>query len=138
MCAGVLQVKDALGLGRDPDDASWLTIQTLNRDTQKMELKGEVLLTIEVSYICLCACLPWLGADSPRACFGLCNVAPHICGGSCVFLRARAWWSTGRDSCVWADMVGAPWRRASAARAHLSFPRPSPPHVPTVHAESMC
>ena len=48
MCAGVLQVKDALGLGRDPDDASWLTIQTLNRDTQKMELKGEVLLTIEV------------------------------------------------------------------------------------------
>ena len=62
MCAGVLQVKDALGLGRDPDDASWLTIQTLNRDTQKMELKGEVLLTIEVCY--------WLDAHILCACLG--------------------------------------------------------------------
>ena len=42
------QVKDARGLGRDPDDASWLSIQQLNRTTQKLELRGEVLITIEV------------------------------------------------------------------------------------------
>jgi hypothetical protein len=88
MCAGVLQVKDALGLGRDPDDASWLTIQTLNRDTQKMELKGEVLLTIEVCYICICDCLPWLGADTLCACFGLYIVAPNFAGAA-VFWRAQ-------------------------------------------------
>ncbi len=42
------QVKDAIGLGKDPDDASWLTINQLNRETQKMELRGEVLLSIEI------------------------------------------------------------------------------------------
>ena len=41
-------MKDAIGLGKDPDDASWLQINQLNRETQKMELKGEVLLSIEI------------------------------------------------------------------------------------------
>ena len=37
-----VQIKDAMGLGEEPDDSSWLTINRLNRETQKTELRGEV------------------------------------------------------------------------------------------------
>lgn len=55
-------LKQSVGIADDADDASWLSISALNRETQKEEKRGEVLLSIEV--------LPAGYADKNPAGFG--------------------------------------------------------------------
>lgn len=47
MCAHAWsQLKDAVGMGTDAEDASWLSISQLNRETHVMEKRVRVLLVV--------------------------------------------------------------------------------------------